>query len=241
MSCDYCNSIGVVGGAMPWTHGTRHAAPCAYCSSSPALKFKPGVSPWTGVVMPVPDFADGEVSAMSIYAEPDLAGERVIIVVDPGCRMWCCGEAGKYVMSQMLIDELTVLATEIMFEGHAEYACGIAFEGLVVGADTSGDPMLGGDLALYMAVPLLSLLDGVDTHHLGTRRLDLEVAVKRAGEALSYSLIPRIMLKARKTLTQAEIDRACTTLGAESIMVKQVQGHWGVTPCWVRCKREEDF
>lgn len=232
MSCDYCNSIGVVGGTMPWPNGTSHAAPCSYCSSSPALKFKPGVTPWTGSIMPVPEWdASAYLPAFSLYAEPDLGGERVIVVVDPACRMWCWGEFGKYAMSKMLIDELTVLATEIMFEGHKEYACGIAFEGVMVGSD----------LALYMAVPLLSLLDGVDTHHLGTRRLDLEVAVKRAGEALSYSLIPRIMLTAKKKVEQSDIDRACERLGVDAIMVKQVQGYWGVTPCWTRAKREEDF
>jgi len=231
MSCDYCNSVGVVGGTAPWRNGTSHAVPCSYCNSSPALKFKPGVSPWTGVVMPVPQFEEGEFSAMSLYAEPDRPGERVIVVVDPACRMWCWGEGGKYVMSNMLKNELTVLATNIMFEGHSEYSCGLAFEGV----------MVGGDLELYMAVPLLSLLDGEDTHNLGTRRLDLEVAVERTGEALSYSLIPRIMLKARKTLTQAHIDEACELLGTNRIMVKQVQGRWGVKPCWVSAKREEDF
>lgn len=232
MSCDYCKSIGVVGGSMPWPNGTSHAAPCDYCTSSPALKFKPGVTPWTGVIMPVPEWnSTVDMPAFSLYAEPDVSGERVIVVVDPKCRMWCWGEGGKYIMSKMLIDELTVLATEVMFDGHDEYACGIAFEGV----------MVGGDLALYMMVPLLSLLDGVDTHHLGTRRLDLEVAVKDAGEALSYSLIPRIMLKARPKVVQADIDLACDRLGVDSIVVKQVQGFWGVTPCWVRAKREEDF
>lgn len=232
MSCDYCKSIGVVGGSMPWPNGTSHAAPCDYCTSSPALKFKPGVTPWTGSIMPVPEW-DGstEMPAHSLYAEPDLGGERVIVVIDPTCRMWCWGEGGKYAMSKMLQAELTVLATDVMFEGHAEYACGIAIEGLIV----------DGDLWIYMMVPLLSLLDGVDTHHLGTRRLDLEIAVKRVGDALSYTLIPRTMMFARKVLDQKAIDRACDNLGTDSIMVKQVQGHWGVTPCWVRAKREEDF
>lgn len=232
MSCDYCNSVGVVGGAMPWSDGTSHAAPCAYCSSSPALKFKPGVTPWTGVIMPVPEWdASADMPAFSLYAEPDVGGERVIVVIDPRCRMWCWGESGKYAMSKLLIAELTVLATVMIFEAHKEYACGIAIEGV----------MVGGDLAIYMLVPLLSLLDGVDTHHLGTRRLDLEVAVNAIGEALSYSLIPRVMLKARQQLEQAHVDEACDTLGVDTVMIKQVQGYWGVTPCWTRAKREEDF
>lgn len=241
MTCHYCSSIGVVGGTMPWPNGTSHANPCAYCKSSPALKFKAGATPWTGVVMPVPNFTDGKVSAMSLYAEPDVAGDRVIVVVDPRCRMWCWGETGKYAMSNMLIGELTVLATEIMFDGYPEYSCGVAFEGIVVGSQGQDGLITGGDLALYVAVPLLSLLDGVDTHNLGTRRLDLELACKRAGEALSYELIPRIMLKARTQLTQAHIDDACKQLNVDSIMVKQVQGRWGVTPCWVRASKTEDF
>ena len=162
MKCDYCEDKGVVGGVMPWKNGSAHACPCPYCEGNPVIKFKPGITPWTGVIMPVPD-VHKNTPGFSTWAEPDRAGERVIIVIDPRCRMWCWSEKGQYGMPPMLQSELTVLATEVMFEGHGdEYQCGVAVEGVLDEA---------GDLELYMLVPLIALLDGEDTQTMGCRRL----------------------------------------------------------------------
>lgn len=234
MNCDYCEDRGVVGGTMPWRNGGSHANPCAYCTSSPAMKFKPGVTPWTGVIMPVPD-VDKDTPGFSTYAEPDLPGDRVIIVVDPRWRMWCWSETGRYEMSPMLAAELTVLGTQLIFDGFNDrYACGVAFEGI----------MQDDTLAVYMAVPLLALLDGEDDVDLGARRYDLDEAVKAVGEALSYTLVPRVMVHVSPKLNPATLEHACDKLGVDSIMVKQTRGRWGVTPCWSRYRRapaEEDF
>lgn len=234
--CDYCNNTGVVGGVMPWKNGGAHANACPYCASSPVLKFKAGVTPWTGCIMPVPD-VHKNTPGFSTYAEPDVPGERVIIVIDPRWRMWCWGENGRFIMSPMLHSELTVLATHMMFEGADEYACGMALEGTF---DIEADVV-----HLYMALPLLSLLDGKDTKPLGTRRFDLDQAVVAVGEALAYTLVPRVMVHVSEKVKPANLDKACDALFSEHIMVKQTLGYWGVEPCWSKYVRgpaeEEDF
>jgi len=217
---------------MPWKNGGATACPCAYCTSTPTLKFKPGVTPWTGVMMPVPD-VHKDTPGFSTYAEPDLPGERVIIVIDPRWRMWCWSEKGQFMMSPMLQGELTILATHMMFEGGDEYACGMAVEGTF---DIEQDTV-----HVYMAVPLISLLDGKDTRTLGARRLDLDQAVTAVGEALAYSLVPRVMVHVSEKVKPVNLDKACGALGTDQIMVKQTLGYWGVTPCWSRYQREEDM
>lgn len=231
MTCEYCNDTGMVGGVMPWKNGTAHANPCPDCTSSPALKFKPGVTPWTGCIMPVPD-VNKDTPGFSTYAEPDLPGERVIVVIAPDFRIWCWGEFGRYAVSQLLIDELTVLASQAMFDAPLdEYQCGVAIEGI----------MSGGDLMIYMLVPLIALLDGEDTQQMGLRRMDLERAVAAVGEALAYKVVPRVMVHASPKVKPANLDAACDALETNRIMVKQTLGYWGVTPCWSRYEREEDF
>lgn len=231
MTCHYCNNTGVVGGTMPWPNGTSHANPCAYCKSSPVLKFKPGVTPFTGSIMPVPD-VHKDTPGYSTYAEPDLPGERVIVVIDPRCRMWCWGETGRFEMHEGLIAELAVLATQAMFDGFGnEYACGVAVEGIVY----------NDMLAIYMLVPLIALLDGKDTKTLGSRRYDLDETIGSVGEGIFYTVVPRVMVHASPKVKPASLDAACDALGVDRIMVKQTLGFWGVEPCWSRYVREEDF
>lgn len=234
MSCDYCNGVGVVGGVMPWRGGSAHANPCPYCTSSPAMKFKPGVTPWTGTLMDVWP-VDNETKGMSTYAEPLIKGERMVISIDNRWRINCWAEAGAYQMSPMLISELTVLATQLVFDGFRDrYACGVAFEGI----------MRDDTLHIYMAVPLLSLLEGEDDLDLGTRRFDLQTACGAVGEALSYTLLPRVMVPVSPIIRTEKLDWACGQLGSDRIVLKQVRGKWGKELSWAWYERpaaDEDF
>jgi len=232
IACHYCSDACVVGGAMPWANGTTHITVCPYCDpgASPLLKFKPTVTPFTGSIMPVPGFT-ADTDGMSVWVEPDMPGERVIIVADTKCRMWCWSDKGRYVMDEEMLDELTLLATHISMDGWPEYGQGMAFEGL----------MCGEELWLYLVLPLTSLLDGADDHILGGRRFDLKKAVEALGPTLSYRLMPTRHIKCAKTINTAELDAACDEFGVDAVMVKQIQGYWGKTPCWTRYEREADF
>lgn len=232
-NCDYCNDTNLVAGPG---HPPHYVVACSYCEPTvtPLTSIKPGVSPWQGTIMPVPDYKPGLDNGFTVWLEPDVAGERCIVVVPAATlKPFTWTVDGRVTMHKHITSALVELAQSLQFNGingFDEWDCGAAFEMIL--------PATGDYPLLYHAMPLLALLDGRDAVCLGVRQIHLDNAWI---DTQGLQRMPKERITTRITVTEDVLAAACRRFGTEGVIVKQSGGMWGKVPCWSRYRLPEDF
>lgn len=229
-NCDYCNDTNLIAGPG---HPPHYVVACSYCEPTvtPLTSIKPGVSPWQGSIMPVQDYKPGKDNGFTVWLEPDVVGERCIVIVPEATRKpfaWTVD--GRVIMHKHITAALVELGQSLQFNGFEEWDVGAAFEMIL---PSNGDYPL-----VYHAMPLLALLDGRDAVCLGVRQIHLDNAWI-ASEALQR--MPKKVITTRVTVDELTLIKAANEFGTDGVIVKQSGGMWGKEPCWSRFRLDGDF
>lgn len=232
-NCDYCNDTNLVAGPNDPPH---YVIACSYCEPSvtPLTRIKPQPSPFKGALMPVPDYVPGKDNGYAVWAEPDVVGERCVVILPSHSRkLLAWTEGGRVTMHKTISSALSDLAEALAFEGWDEWAVGAMFEIIL--------PANGDRPMVYHAMPLIHLLDGHDPIILGLRRNTLE---KDWVPTAAIQLMPRVTITTRPTIDEEVLRRIAIKFGVDNLMIKQSHGSWGREPCWSRYNidgPDEDF
>jgi len=229
-NCDYCNDTNLVAGPG---HPPHYVVACSYCEPTvtPLTSIKPCASPWQGSIMPVPDYKPGKDNGYTVWLEPDVPGERCIVIVPEATRKpfaWTVD--GRVTMHKHITAALVELGQSLQFNGFEEWECGAAFEMIL--------PATGEYPLLYHAMPLVALLDGRDAICLGVRQIHIDNAWI---DTQGLQRMPKVVVTTRPTLAEETLADACRNFGTDGVFVKQSGGMWGKEPCWSRYRLPEDF
>lgn len=201
----------------------------------PHLYFADSRKPWPGELMH-PTTYDPKCNGYSCWAEPDLAGERLVCTVMPDYAsfMWSPegrGVRGTWPVLKMQCD-LARLAMQLRWHGGKEWIGGAAIEVVFVqGEPGVRDPQFHA----YHAMPLVSLLHGADTMPLGVRRRELE----KAFEDQDWRYVVPIERKAFATcpsVPASVLDDLCQAWVCSSVMLRHGDKTWraGPSDSWMR-------